>query len=51
MSTTAISALERFRMAHRVRFYAPAAIALLFVFVFLPLMAFGIRFLYRWMVE
>ena len=51
MSTAAISALERVPNCHQLRFYAPAAIALLFVFVFLPLMAFGIRFLYRWIVE
>jgi hypothetical protein len=36
---------------HALRFYLPAAIALLFVFVIVPLVAFGIRSLYRWMVE
>jgi hypothetical protein len=33
------------------RFYMPAAIALLFVFVVVPLVAIGIRSLYGWMVE
>ena len=36
---------------HTLRFYMPAAIALLFVFVVTPLIAFGIRSLYRWIVE
>lgn len=36
---------------HALHFYMPAAIALLFVFVVIPLIAFGIRSLYRWIVE
>ena len=36
---------------HTVRFYMPVAIALFFVFVVMPLIAIGIRSLYRWMVE
>ena len=36
---------------HALRFYTPAAIALLFVFVVVPLITFGIRSLYRWIVE
>lgn len=36
---------------HSLRSYLPAAIALLIVFVIVPLVAFGIRSLYRWMIE
>ena len=36
---------------HTLRFYMPAAVALLVVFVVVPLIAFGIRSLYRWGVE
>lgn len=36
---------------HTLRHYLPAAIALFFVFLVIPLIAFGIRSLYRWIVE
>ena len=36
---------------HHLHFYMPAAIGLLFVLVVIPLIAFGIRSLYRWIVE
>lgn len=36
---------------HSLRFCQPAAIALRIVFVIVPLVAFGILSLYRWLVE
>jgi len=36
---------------HTLRFYTPAGIALVFVFVVIPAIAFGIRSFYRWIVE
>lgn len=36
---------------HTLNFYKPAAIALFFLFVGVPLIAFGIRSMYRWLVE
>jgi len=36
---------------HTLRFYMPAAIALLFVFAVVPVIAFGVRSLYRWIVQ
>ena len=36
---------------HTLRFYTPSGIALVFVFVVIPAIAFGIRSVYRWIVE
>jgi len=36
---------------HTLRFYTPAGIALVFVFVVIPVIALGIRSFYRWIVE
>jgi hypothetical protein len=55
MPTNSVALLERELTVpgrrHALRFCLPAALALLIVFVIVPLVAFGIRSLYRWMVE